>query len=45
VLVLAADIALRLPETGREPMLGVVTALIGAPFFLALVWRSRRDLP
>jgi iron complex transport system permease protein len=44
VLVLAADVALRLPDIGREPMLGVVTALIGAPFFLALVLRSRRDL-
>ncbi len=44
VLVLAADIALRLIDTPRELMLGVVTALIGAPFFLALVLRSRRDL-
>ncbi|MGQ9658578.1 MAG: FecCD family ABC transporter permease [Thermochromatium sp.] len=44
VLVLAADIALRLPTSGREPMLGVVTALIGAPFFLTLVLRARRDL-
>lgn len=44
VLVLAADLALRLIATPRELMLGVVTALIGAPFFLALVVRSRRDL-
>lgn len=44
VLVLAADIAVRLPNSGREPMLGVVTALIGAPFFLALVLRARRDM-
>jgi len=44
VLVLAADITLRLLDTPRELMLGVVTALVGAPFFLALVLRSRRDM-
>ncbi|MFD2111922.1 FecCD family ABC transporter permease [Thiorhodococcus fuscus] len=44
VLILAADIAVRLLDTPRELMLGVVTALIGAPFFLALVLRSRRDM-
>ncbi|MBK1720394.1 iron chelate uptake ABC transporter family permease subunit [Thiocystis violacea] len=44
LLVLAADVALRLIDTPRELMLGVVTALIGAPFFLALVLRSRRDM-
>jgi len=44
VLVLAADILLRVIETPQELMLGVVTALIGAPFFLALVLRSRRDM-
>ncbi|EXJ17026.1 transport system permease protein [Imhoffiella purpurea] len=44
VLILAADIAVRLLDTPRELMLGVVTALIGAPFFLVLVLRSRRDM-
>jgi iron complex transport system permease protein len=44
VLVLAADIALRLIDTRQELMLGVVTALLGAPFFLWLVLRSRREL-
>ena len=44
VLVLAADITLRLLDTPQELMLGVVTALVGAPFFLALVLRSRRDM-
>jgi len=44
VLVLAADITLRLLPTPQELMLGVVTALVGAPFFLALVLRSRRDI-
>ncbi|EGV32468.1 ABC-type transporter, integral membrane subunit [Thiorhodococcus drewsii AZ1] len=44
VLILAADIAVRLLDTPKELMLGVVTALIGAPFFMALVLRSRRDM-
>jgi iron complex transport system permease protein len=44
VLLLAADILLRLVDTPQELMLGVVTALIGAPFFLALVLRTRRDM-
>lgn len=44
VLVLGADIAIRLIGTPRELMLGVVTALVGSPFFLALVLRSRRDM-
>lgn len=43
-LILAADIVLRLVETRQELMLGVVTALVGAPFFLALVLRTRRDM-
>ncbi|KRW73383.1 FecCD family ABC transporter permease [Stutzerimonas nitrititolerans] len=41
-LLLAADIVLRLVSGAQELMLGVVTALIGAPFFLALVLRQRR---
>lgn len=40
-LVLAADLAVRLAPTAREPMLGVITALIGAPFFLGLILRGR----
>lgn len=40
-LLLAADILLRLLGGERELMLGVVTALLGAPFFLALVLRRR----
>ena len=44
ILVLAADISLRLIGTPKELQLGVVTALVGAPFFLALVLRSRRDM-
>ncbi|MDX2265799.1 MAG: iron ABC transporter permease [Hyphomicrobiales bacterium] len=44
-LVLAADCAARLiPSTG-EIRIGVLTSLIGAPFFIWLVWRERgRDL-
>ncbi len=42
VLVLAADVAVRLITIGPELKLGVVTALIGAPFFLVLVIRLRR---
>ena len=43
-LVLAADILVRLVPTGVELKLGVVTALMGAPFFLHLVVRTRRAL-
>nr|WP_246220556.1 iron ABC transporter permease [Parvibaculum indicum] len=42
-LVLAADIIVRLPVGGPEPKLGVVTSLLGAPFFLFLIMRMRRD--
>ena len=40
-LLLAADIAARVISPDRDLKLGVVTALVGAPFFLALVLRSR----
>ncbi len=43
-LVLFADIALRLLSPAGDLRLGVVTALIGAPFFLWLVLRTRREL-
>jgi iron complex transport system permease protein len=42
-LVLAADLMVRLVTPGRELKLGVLTALIGAPFFFRLVWRLRRE--
>jgi iron complex transport system permease protein len=41
-LTLVADIAIRLAPPGPELKLGVVTALVGAPFFLHLIM-SRRD--
>ena len=43
-LTLAADILVRVISQGPELKLGVVTALIGAPFFLYLVIKSRSKL-
>lgn len=43
-LLIAADILIRLLPTGMELKLGVVTALIGAPFFLWLIYRARTEL-
>lgn len=43
-LLLASDVAVRVIAPERDLKLGVVTALIGAPFFLRLVWRHRRSL-
>ena len=44
VMLLAADLLTRLPDTGPELRLGVVTALLGAPFFLLLLMRLRREV-
>lgn len=41
LLLLVADIAVRLVTPGTELKLGVLTALVGAPFFMWLVVRSR----
>lgn len=43
-LVLAADIGVRLISPAGDIKLGVVTALIGAPFFLWLVIATRREV-
>lgn len=44
-LLLAADILVRLIPTSGSPLkVGVVTALVGAPFFLFLVLRERHAL-
>jgi iron complex transport system permease protein len=40
-LLLAADLAVRTAPLGRTLPIGVVTALLGAPFFLWLVMRMR----
>lgn len=43
-LLLAADIAVRVILPAGELNVGVLTALIGAPFFLWLVVRGRREM-
>lgn len=42
-VVLAADIAVRVIAPDRDLKLGVLTALVGAPFFLHLIWRMRSE--
>ena len=42
-LTLLADIIVRLLPVRPELKLGVVTALIGAPFLFHLIWRLRRE--
>jgi len=46
LLLSTCDILTRLAflALGSEPPVGVVTALLGAPFFLFLLWRRRDDL-
>lgn len=43
-VVLAADIATRVIAPDRDLKLGVLTALVGAPFFFRLIWTMRRGL-
>ena len=43
VVLLVADVLVRVIAPGRDLKLGVLTALVGAPFFLWLVYRSRRN--
>lgn len=42
LLVCLADVGVRLLPPGREIKLGVLTSLIGAPFFIWLVWKDRK---
>lgn len=44
-LLLAADILVRVIAPERDLKIGVLTAMVGAPFFLWLVYRSRRGAP
>ena len=44
-LMLAADIGVRAINTSSELKVGVITALIGAPFFLHLLYVLRRTRP
>ena len=41
--MLLADILVQIFAVGQELKLGVVTALVGGPFFLWLIWRLRRS--
>jgi iron complex transport system permease protein len=43
-LLLAADIAVRLIPASSDIKVGVLTSIIGVPFFLALILRERRSL-
>jgi iron complex transport system permease protein len=43
-LVLAADIAVRVVLPDRDLKLGVLMAIIGAPLFLHLIYKTRRQL-
>ncbi len=45
VILLAADILVRLLPPGQEIKVGVVTSLVGAPFFLYLILKTRRVQP
>lgn len=40
-LLMAADIAVRLILPERDLKLGVLTAIVGAPLFLHLIWKTR----
>ncbi|MCQ0970047.1 iron ABC transporter permease [Paracoccus sp. TK19116] len=40
-MLLAADIAVRLIVPERDLKLGVLTAIVGAPLFLHLIWKTR----
>jgi iron complex transport system permease protein len=42
-MLIAADIAVRVIAPDQDLKLGVLTALIGAPFFLHLIWRVRGE--
>ncbi len=44
VLLLVGDIAVRVLSPGLELKLGVLTALIGAPFFLYLILKTRGEM-
>jgi len=43
-VLLAADILVRVIAPERDLKLGVLTAIVGAPFFLWLVYRTRRSM-
>ena len=44
ILLLLADVAVQSLPATTEMKLGVITSLVGAPFFLALILKSRSTL-
>ena len=44
VMLQLADITVRIILPDRDLKLGVVTALVGAPLFLHLIYKTRRDM-
>ncbi|SEF76511.1 FecCD family ABC transporter permease [Jhaorihella thermophila] len=44
-MVLATDIAVRVALPDRDLKLGVLMALVGAPLFLHLIYKTRKELP
>lgn len=45
VMLQLADVAVRLILPARDLKLGVVTALVGAPLFLHLIYKTRKEMP
>ncbi|TCT40227.1 FecCD family ABC transporter permease [Martelella mediterranea] len=43
-VLLTADIAVRVIAPERDLKLGVLTAIVGAPFFLWLIYKTRREM-
>ena len=44
ILLLAADITVQLISQSQELKLGVVTAMVGGPFFLMLIYKMRNEV-
>lgn len=45
LLLLLADVVARLLPLAQELKLGVLTGLVGSPFFIWLVWRMQKESP
>ncbi len=44
ILLLVADIFVRVISTGQELRIGILTSIIGGPFFIALIIKHRKEL-
>lgn len=44
ILLLWADLAVRLLSTGVELKIGVLTSMVGAPFFLILIYKMKKEM-